>query len=99
MPAVFLPKQLIDSRELSAGMRADPQAVIETAEERYRRDIEALARSLADSGCSVAMLSGPSASGKTTYRKMIIRRDNPVPVPNCVGNIFDRIISHRRIAV
>lgn len=66
MPAVFLPKQLIDSRELSAGMRADPQAVIETAEERYRRDIEALARSLADSGCSVAMLSGPSASGKTT---------------------------------
>lgn len=53
--------------------RLDPAAFVLEAEHAYRSDIRDIARRITEmpEHCSVVMLAGPSASGKTTTAKML----------------------------
>lgn len=60
-------------RQINELARRDPEDFVMTSEQAYRSDLHDIAENLALSKpqCRVIMLSGPSASGKTTTAKML----------------------------
>ena len=59
------PKRLV-SCELIGLAANQPEAFVQQCELAYRRRVAGLARRILSSGCHIVMLTGPSATGKTT---------------------------------
>lgn len=70
MPAIWIPKRLV---EVSLINTASKSAVsfVRHCEHEYEGRIHACASEILSSGCSIVMLTGPSASGKTTTANKI----------------------------
>jgi uridine kinase len=49
-------------------------SIIHVIEERHRRAIEGLSRTIAESGKRIILIAGPSSSGKTTFTKRLIEQ-------------------------
>ncbi|MDE7389389.1 MAG: nucleoside kinase, partial [Lachnospiraceae bacterium] len=60
-------------KEINKLALSDPEFFVMTAEQAFRDDVKSIADSIVNSRfpCKVVMLSGPSASGKTTTAKML----------------------------
>jgi uridine kinase len=65
MKIVFEPKRLIEIDEANAGIGLG-EGYIAQCEAGYEERVAAVAGEIAARGCAIVMLSGPSASGKTT---------------------------------
>lgn len=65
MPAIWIPKRLVDIGLINTAA-AHPESFISHCEIEYESRVLAAAAEARESGCKVIMLTGPSASGKTT---------------------------------
>lgn len=65
MPAIWIPKRLVEIGLINTAAE-NPQSFINHCEIEYESRVAAAATEARGSGCSVVMLTGPSASGKTT---------------------------------
>ena len=65
MISIWVPKRLIEVDLYNVAAKS-PQALAELSESSYRRRVQYAARKVRASGAKIVMLTGPSASGKTT---------------------------------
>ncbi|MDL2323722.1 nucleoside kinase [Ruminococcaceae bacterium OttesenSCG-928-A16] len=65
MPAIWIPKRLVDIGLINTAAQ-HPASFINHCEIEYESRVLAAAAEARESGCKVIMLTGPSASGKTT---------------------------------
>ncbi|MCI6640277.1 MAG: nucleoside kinase [Pygmaiobacter massiliensis] len=65
MPAIWIPKRLVDIGLVNTAAQ-NPENFVRHCEIEYESRVRAAAREILESGCRVVMLTGPSASGKTT---------------------------------
>ena len=65
MPAIWIPKRLVEISLVNTAAES-PQSFVKHCEGEYEARIQAAASEVLASGCKVVMLTGPSASGKTT---------------------------------
>lgn len=65
MPAIWIPKRLVETSLISTAAES-PKSFIGHCEMEYDSRIFGAAGQILASGCKVVMLTGPSASGKTT---------------------------------
>lgn len=70
MKAEFKPKTRFEVSDINRIVAANPD-YIGQCEENYSVRMEAVADAVEGSGCSIVMVSGPSASGKTTSSKKL----------------------------
>ncbi len=70
MKAVFKPKTRFEVSDINHIVTSNPN-FIRQSEENYRDRVRAVADAVEQSGCSIVMVSGPSASGKTTSSKKL----------------------------
>ncbi|MBU3805857.1 MAG: AAA family ATPase [Candidatus Fournierella pullistercoris] len=65
MPAIWIPKRMVEISLINTAALS-PQAFVHQCEQEYDNRIQAAASEVLASGCRIVMLTGPSASGKTT---------------------------------
>lgn len=65
MPAIWIPKRLVEINLVNTAAES-PKSFMRHCEMEYEGRIHAAASEVLASGCHVIMLTGPSASGKTT---------------------------------
>jgi len=68
-------EKLLQIEEINRHVIAEPLEFIKTAEDKYNNAIETLAENLKNTpDCKIIMLSGPSASGKTTSAMLLSKK-------------------------
>ena len=65
MITIWVPKRLVEI-DLYNVAAQNPAALAQMSEQSYRQRVEYAARKIRDSRAKIVMLTGPSASGKTT---------------------------------
>ena len=65
MPAIWIPKRLVEISLINTAAES-AASFARHCEHEYEGRVHAAASEILGSGCSVVMLTGPSASGKTT---------------------------------
>lgn len=65
MSAIVVPKRLVEISLVNVAARS-AEALVEDCEREYQQRLERAARQIRASGAHIIMLTGPSASGKTT---------------------------------
>lgn len=65
MSAIVVPKRLVEISLVNVAARS-AEALVEECEREYRQRLERAARRIRESGAHIIMLTGPSASGRTT---------------------------------
>lgn len=65
MPAIWIPKRLVEISLINTAAES-PESFAKHCEDEYEARIQAAASEVLSSGCTIVMLTGPSASGKTT---------------------------------
>lgn len=73
MKVLFEPKRLIEIDSVNASI-VTRSRYIDVCEQQYNKKISAVADQILDSACPIVMLSGPSASGKTTSSYKLARQ-------------------------
>ena len=68
----FSPKARVQLAQLSERAHSDKAAYIAACEAHYEGRVAAAAKQIAQSGCPIVMLTGPSASSKTTTSKKLV---------------------------
>lgn len=72
MSAIVVPKRLVEISLVNVAARS-AEALVEDCEREYRQRLERAARRIRESGAHIIMLTGPSASGKTTSAHKLAR--------------------------
>lgn len=67
-----MPKRLVGC-DLIGLAAQNPETFVALCEKNYQERVERLARAILDSGCHIVMLTGPSATGKTTSSHKLAR--------------------------
>ena len=70
MITIWVPKRLVEI-DLYNVAAQNPAALAQMSEQSYRQRVEYAARKIRDSRAKIVMLTGPSASGKTTSAKRL----------------------------
>ena len=65
MITIWVPKRLVEVDLYNVAARS-PQALAQLSENSYARRVQYAAQKVRGSGAKIVMLTGPSASGKTT---------------------------------
>ena len=65
MPAIWIPKRLVETTLVNTAAES-AQSFVRHCELEYESRVFAAAGEIIASGCRIVMLTGPSASGKTT---------------------------------
>ena len=65
MPAIWIPKRLVETSLINTAAES-AKSFVSHCEIEYESRVYAAAGEVLASGCHVVMLTGPSASGKTT---------------------------------
>jgi len=68
----FAPKARVQLAELAQKTEQDAAAYVAACEAHYASRVERAAKTIAASGCPIVMLTGPSASSKTTTSKKLV---------------------------
>ena len=83
MITIWVPKRLIEVDLYNVAARS-PQALAQLSENSYARRVQYAAQKVRGSGAKIVMLTGPSASGKTTsahcIAKALEKRGTPAHV-------------------
>ena len=67
MPAIWIPKRLVEISLINTAAES-AESFVRHCEMEYEGRVHAAASEVLASGCRIVMLTGPSASGKTTPR-------------------------------
>lgn len=89
LKAEFLPKIKIDQRQLNNDINAGAVRAIKTAEAHYGAEISAACNNILQSRASIVLLSGPSASGKTTTARKIVDHFSNIGIGGAVVSLDD----------
>ena len=89
------PKRLV-SCELISLAANQPQAFVQQCELAYRRRVASLARRILSSGCHIVMLTGPSATGKTTSANKLAQAVTELGRPARVLSLDDFFLGEGR---
>ena len=73
MPAIWIPKRLVETSLINSAA-ADKVSFVRHCEFEYESRIYAAAKEIIESGKHIVMLTGPSATGKTTTSKKIAEK-------------------------
>lgn len=95
MPNIHPPKRLVSSKLISLAA-AQPQAFAALCEQDYQTRIHTLAQAVLARGCSIVMLSGPSATGKTTSARKLCAALQAAGVPSTVLSLDDFFVGEGR---
>lgn len=83
MPAIWIPKRLVETSLINTAAES-AQSFVSHCEIEYESRVYAAAGEVLASGCHVVMLTGPSASGKTTsahkLADALVKRGSPAQV-------------------
>ena len=85
MPAIWIPKRLVDIDIINIAVESE-EKFIRHCEIEYEGRVRAAAEEIVQSGCKIVMLTGPSASGKTTTSHKLSHRIREM-------GVFSRVIS------
>ena len=90
MITIWVPKRLVEVDLYNVAARS-PQALAELSENSYARRVQYAAQKVRGSGAKIVMLTGPSASGKTTsahcLAKALVQQGTPAQVVS-LDNFF-----------
>ena len=86
MPAIWIPKRLVDIGLINTAAQ-NPESFVRHCEIEYEFRVRAAAREVLESGCRVVMLTGPSASGKTTTSHKLANRIKDMGTFSCVVSL------------
>ena len=90
MITIWVPKRLIEVDLYNVAARS-PQALAQLSENSYARRVQYAAQKVRGSGAKIVMLTGPSASGKTTsahcLAKALVQQGTPAQVVS-LDNFF-----------
>lgn len=87
--ANFLPKIRIEYQALNSRVNTNPRLLISESEQHYRNEVNDACDKIIASGSSIVLLSGPSASGKTTTAINLVKRFNQLGVGGVVVSLDD----------
>ena len=83
MITIWVPKRLVEVDLYNVAARS-PQALAQLSESSYARRVQYAAQKVRGSGAKIVMLTGPSASGKTTsahcLAKALVQQGTPAQV-------------------
>lgn len=83
MITIWVPKRLVEVDLYNVAARS-PQALAQLSENSYARRVQYAAQKVRGSGAKIVMLTGPSASGKTTsahcLAKALVQQGTPAQV-------------------
>ncbi|MEG1932038.1 MAG: AAA family ATPase, partial [Pygmaiobacter sp.] len=99
MPAIWIPKRLVDIGLVNTAAQS-PTSFVRHCEIEYESRVRAAAREVLESGCRVVMLTGPSASGKTTTAHKLSERIQDLGSVSCVislDNFFKDLNDYPRL--
>ena len=99
MPAIWIPKRLVDIGLVNTAAQS-PESFVRHCEIEYESRVRAAAHEVLESGCRVVMLTGPSASGKTTTAHKLSQRIQELGQPSCVislDNFFKNLDEYPRL--
>ena len=90
MITIWVPKRLVEVDLYNVAARS-PQALAQLSENSYARRVQYAAQKVRGSGAKIVMLTGPSASGKTTsahcLAKALVQQGTPAQVVS-LDNFF-----------
>ena len=90
MITIWVPKRLVEIDLYNVAARS-PQALAQLSENSYARRVQYAAQKVRGSGAKIVMLTGPSASGKTTsahcLAKALVQQGTPAQVVS-LDNFF-----------
>lgn len=86
MAAIWIPKRLVDIGLVNTAAQS-AESFVRHCEIEYESRVRAAAREVLESGCRVVMLTGPSASGKTTTSHKLSGRIRDMGSPSCVVSL------------
>lgn len=86
MAAIWIPKRLVDIGLVNTAAQS-AESFVRHCEIEYESRVRAAAREVLESGCRVVMLTGPSASGKTTTAHKLSGRIRDLGSPSRVVSL------------
>lgn len=86
MAAIWIPKRLVEIGLINTAAQS-PESFVRHCEIEYESRVRAAAREVMESGCRVVMLTGPSASGKTTTAHKLSGRLRDMGCSSCVVSL------------
>ena len=99
MPAIWIPKRLVETSLINTAAES-AQSFVSHCEIEYESRVYAAAGEVLASGCHVVMLTGPSASGKTTtahkLAAALVKRGCPAQVVS-LDNFYRNLNDYPRL--
>lgn len=100
MSTIWIPKRLVEIGLINTAAN-DIEALVNHCEVEYESRVYAAAQEAKRSGCSIVMLTGPSASGKTTSSLKIceaLKKDGTDSVVISLDNFYKELHEYPRFA-
>ena len=95
MITIWVPKRLVEIDLYNVAAQS-PAALAEMSEKSYRQRVAYAAQKIRDSRAKIVMLTGPSASGKTTSAHKVAEALEP-PAPRPMSSVW--ITSSRALSI